>query len=91
MQRECVHGLGHPYSGKLKPFPVLDPSAKNSSRKIPRPGYSRNGGALGPRQAAGGHLVGVRREGEGISTGGSVGDRALQPCGPLEELGCDPF
>lgn len=49
MRRECVRGLGGlPYSGKPKPFPVLDPSARNPSR-IPRPECSGNRGELGPR------------------------------------------
>ena len=83
MRRECVHGRGgHPYPGKLRPFPVLDPCARNSSRKILRPGRSRRSGALGLCQAAGAHLVGGRRGGEGISSRDRGGGFALQPWTP---------
>lgn len=62
VRRECVRGLGGlPYPGKPRSFPVLDPSARNSSRKIPRPEILfKSSGELGPREAGGGQLVGGR-------------------------------
>lgn len=64
LRRECVRGLGgFPYPGRPRPFPVLDPSARNSFRKIP----GRN--ALGTAGSEG-----RARPGKGSSLGNGKGE-----------------
>lgn len=71
LRRECVRGLGgFPYPGRPRPFPVLDPSARNSFRKIP----GRN--ALGTAGS-----WGRARPGKGGSLGNGKGKRGGEGSG----------